>query len=538
MERTNCNAVITVQKAWYLPGASLQSMPSYVTVEVRSIACGQWKQSVNLPLEALTTARLKKACHFLRTPGKRADLEELDCQLVEQLQAGLSADTIERGYYLDHSGIIQFPDSTVRFLAGEELIPDHCSRSYLCSPNLSDMRLAGDGSTGWETMAAELSLAPKPALLTLAYVLLTSVRSLLLESGIDYAAILYILGGQGLGKTTLAKRTAGIYQGPRGEVVGLVQAGSSSAGVESLMASFRDQPVIVDDLCLSAGRETARQRRETGAKLVRIGAGDVPIVKRFGQQTRETRCCAGIILTAEFPLENASDLSRCILVPVRKRLDLADTWNPALIGDMLRCFLNWFSLHHKEALGHLSAALAGSDIQESEPRVCTNYNCLRWAFQMFLRSLVSKGMHPARNNQLSLRMDRAINLALRQYQLQKEKLDMTIRRGNLPYCILEGYRNKAFHLTKNVEKLNRHDGIVWKNDLCLRPKILLAYIRKQPGYQDYTQNRLSMELADLSALVLQEENSYTVHIAKSEHSQIPRVYRIKLNVLKKTAQKE
>lgn len=196
------------------------------------------------------------------------------------------------------------------------------------------------------------------------------------------------------------------------------------------------------------------------------------------------------------------------------------------------------TLLHIANANYLSAALAGSDIQGSEPRVCTNYNCLRWAFQMFLRSLVSKGMHPARSNQLSLRMERAINLALRQYQLQKDKLGMTIRRGNLAYCILEGYRNKAFHLTKNVEKLNSHDGIVWKNDLCLRPKILLAYIRKQPGYQDYTQNRLSMELTDLSALVLQEENSYTVHIAKSEHSQIPRVYRIKLNVLKKTAQKE
>lgn len=47
-----------------------------------------------------------------------------------------------------------------------------------------------------------------------------------------------------------------------------------------------------------------------------------------------------------------------------------------------------------------------------------------------------------------------------------------------------------------------------------------------------------MELADLSALVLQEENSYTVHIAKANHGQVPRVYRIKLDVLKKTAEKE
>lgn len=533
-----CNAKITVEKAWYHPGSSFRAIPSHLSVTITSTPSAQWEQRVNLPLQEFTAARLQQACPFLRIVGKRAALEELDCQWMAQLQERLTNGTVEQGYYLEDSGIVQFPDSSVHFLAGGEMIPDGIGRAYLCPPELSCTRLMGDGSTGWERMEWALSQAPKPALLTLAYVLLTSVRSMVLSRGIDYQAVLYIVGGQGLGKTTLARRTAAIYQDAQGVCTGLVQAGSSMAGVESILVSCRDQPVIVDDLCRSAGRETARQRREVGAKLVRIGSGDLPILKKLGQQTRETRCRAGVILTAEFPLENASDLSRCILVPVRKRLNLSADWNPALIGDMVRCFLTWFSSHHQEALRQLSADLAAGKLQKLEPRIRINYGCLRWAFHCLLSSLADQGMNPACTSNLGRRMDKAVDQALQRYWEEKKRLEQTIRRGNLSYCIWEGYCHKEFDLTKNIGKINRHDGILWKGDLCLRPKILLAYIRRQPGYQGYTQNRLSMELADLSALVLQEENSYTVHIAKSERGQVPRVYRIKLDVLKKTAEKE
>lgn len=533
----NCNANITVEKAWYRPGASFRAMPSYLTIKITDASSRQWEQRINLPLQGFTAVRLKQECPFLRISGKRADLDELDYQWMAQLQARLTAGTVEQGYYLEHSGMVRLPDGSIHFLAGVEMIPDNTGRAYLCPPELHNMRLMGDGSTGWERMEWALSQAPKPALLTLAYVLLTSVRSMVLERGIDYQAVLYIVGGQGLGKTTLARRTAAIYQGSQGEVAGLVQAGSSMAGMESMLVSCRDQPVIVDDLCRSAGRETARQRREVGAKLIRIGSGELPIVKKLGQQTKETKCRAGVILTAEFPLENASDLSRCILVTVRKRLNLSDAWKPTLIGDMVRCFLFWFSSHHQDALRQLSADLKAEKLQALEPRIRTNYSCLRWAFQCLLCSLADQGMDPASSYKLGQRMDKAIDQALTRYWEEKEKLELTIRRGNLSYCILEGYRHKAFRLTKKAENLKNHDGILWKGDLCLRQKTLLAYIRRQPGYQGYTQNRLSMELADLSALVLQEENSYTVHIAKSDQGQVPRVYRIKLAVLKKTAQK-
>lgn len=107
--------------------------------------------------------------------------------------------------------------------------------------------------------------------------------------------------------------------------------------------------------------------------------------------------------------------------------------------------------------------------------------------------------------------------------------------GNLPFCILEGYKNKAFDLAKKIEKLSKNDGIVWKNDLCLRREALVQFIRQQPGYHDWTSNRITRALKDINALALQEDEAATVRLTKEEN--VPRVYRIRLNVLKETAKK-
>lgn len=152
----------------------------------------------------------------------------------------------------------------------------------------------------------------------------------------------------------------------------------------------------------------------------------------------EKRCHAGVILTAEFPLENMSDLSRCILVPVHEKLELTPFWIPAVIGDMLRVFFTWFSAHHIEALKTLTDSFHKGWKPKLETRVRTNYICLKW----------------------------------------------------------------AFHLAYSIEKLKKKDGVMWKDDLCIRPQRLLSFVRQQPGYHQYTCNQLTQELMDLGALVI------------------------------------
>ena len=385
---------ITFTTAWYQLKQNLRSDPAYISLCIRSNRGQTCDKQIVLSPEQIHAAQLKKICPFLRIPGSRKEVQHFNEELLAKLEHELAFGEIERGYYLEQSGVINFPDGMIRFLAGSELIPDNISRTYLTASYLDNVRLVGEGTTSLQEMEWALMEAPAQALLTLSYVLLTSVRSLVIEQGIDYRAVLYILGGQGLGKTTLAKRTAGLYQTEDGYVSGLVQAGSTMAGIRDMLIRFRDRPVIVDDLCLSAGKDTERRRREVGATLVREGSGNTPIIKKSGSGAVESHCHAGVILTAEFPLANLSDLSRCILVPVNEKLELAPSWTPTVVGDVLRRFFTWFSDHRIAALNTLTESLNEGWKLKLEKRVRTNYICLRWAFRTLLECLADSGMAP------------------------------------------------------------------------------------------------------------------------------------------------
>ena len=129
-------------------------------------------------------------------------------------------------------------------------------------------------------------------------------------------------------------------------------------------------------------------------------------------------------------------------------------------------------------------------------------------------------------------MDDALCLALDKHKALKKEIEEKIPKGNIAACILCGYRQGAFDLAKKPEKPEIHEGTIWERDLCLRPEALIRFIRLQPGYHDWSRNRITQSLKDIGALVLQEENASTVHIAKD----LPKVYRIRLDVLKDVAE--
>lgn len=165
--------------------------------------------------------------------------------------------------------------------------------------------------------------------------------------------------------------------------------------------------------------------------------------------------------------------------------------------------------------------------------IATNYACLEAAFQSFLRSLGEVGVAPNEVNLSLERMGKALDKAMEEHQAMIEQIKDRVQVGNLSFCILEGYRNGAFDLAKRIEKLIKHDGIIWRGDLCLRKDALIQFVRQQSGYHDWTSNRITRALRDINALVIQEEGTAMVRLAKGES--IPRVYRIRLNVLKDTA---
>lgn len=367
--------------------------------------------------------------------------------------------------------------------------------------------------------------------------MLTSVRSIIQEHNINMQAVLYVTGKQEMGKTTLVSRIAGIYQDVSDrKIIGLVQAGTTAAAMDDLLITLRDQPLIVDDLCLSAGKSVARKRRELGAAVIRQGTGQQPILKKRGKKCIRFQCVAGVILTAEFTLDNMSDLTRCLIVPLTEQLYLADELTPDVIGDAVRMYSEWFSLHAQEEIETLHQSLKQKNVMDLEPRVFTNYICLGWAFSALKRCMAAQGLPQSTLDSLTDRMNHAILLSIEVHdQLRRELLDKEPL-GNIAWCILRGFQEQCFDLCKNIDKLQKHDGILWRDDLCLRPEALISFLHQQPGYQDIHKSKITRYLKDNRALAIQEDETDTVHLKKSTKEQhIPRVYRIQLSVLHKIA---
>ena len=329
----------------------------------------------------------------------------------------------------------------------------------------------------------------------------------------------------------LAERIAAIYT-KKGRPCGIVQAGSTLSASNDMITSLRDQPVIIDDVCNSAAPEVKREGLKLAAQLIRQGTGVTPIIKRSGKDTVQLSAEAGLIFTAEFPLENLSDLTRCIIVPLQEQPFIPDQLTPALIGDVIRFYSSWFCDHADEEIKHFRSAPVVRAAVKMDKRISNNYRFLQAAFGSFLRFL-SDSVISCDESQLLMRLNDAMEYALWYQQGMIESLLEDVPVGNLAFCLYDGFENEAFDLAKKISKLEKHEGILWKGDLCLRAEPLVKFVRTQRGFHNWSPNKITRALKDYGALVLQEENAATVHLVKNT----PRVYRIRLNILKESAER-
>ena len=476
MMKTNGTPEISVLATYHEPSANFNDPPCYVKFQVRGT---NWQTILTLPMKEFNANGIHAACAYVPSYSGKVR-SAFDDKALASLVNGLRHGSVQRGYYLGRLGAVRFPDGRICFVRGSELIGS-CSRPVLINPELSNIRLMRTKQNESLFQLVPLLLqSPPQALLVLSFVIFSSIRSVLVESGFDPQAVLYIVGKQGLGKTTLARRIAGIYE-CAGRTVGIIQAGATHAAVNAAMASLRDQAVIIDDLCLSASRDTARKRVDLASELIRQGTGVIPISKMKGNKIVELPCETSLIFTAEFALQNLSDISRCVIVPVQKQLNLPDELTPMLIGDAVHFYSTWFCEHSEQELDHFQQIINNRENSDMGTRIDINYSLMRASLQSLLHSLHDLGLPSDLEQVLSDRMEMALSDAIQVHQNSIAHLKSQFPVGNIAFCILEGYRHGAFDLTSKIKRLSKHDGIVWKGDLCLRKDPLISFVRQQPG---------------------------------------------------------
>ena len=249
------------------------------------------------------------------------------------------------------------------------------------------------------------------------------------------------------------------------------------------------------------------------------------------------RCEAGVLLTAEFALDNASDLTRCIIAHVREPLNLPEELNSSFISQLAYAFLSYFLDNAEALLKELHNNIRNNTINALEDcdqeRVRTNLLTLRWAFEIMLRAIAQQDGLNNQYDRLRARFDDSLHGSVATQNELLQKIRANIPEGNIAYILLCGYRNKDFNLLKSqnkLDKLHKKDGVIFEGDLCLRSASLQSFVRSHNGYQNYNLSKIINELMDYGALCIQEEGTKQVKLSKD--SNVPRVYRIKLDVLK------
>ncbi len=518
----------------YYSGSPGQYVPEVVKVKI-NFQSG-YTVTKYVPVKDLNYRYLHRVEPMVSCPGSRQKGlfdEYLTCLLrgaiIDQNSASPS------GVYFNKYGWNQLPDGGYVFLFGKKVI-GKCEQPYCVAPELPSFKHQKDGRAlckltdalyGSHAIASEMA----------AYIALTTLRSLIIESGVNVQAAGYIYGAQGVGKSTLAKRMAS-YIKEEDEVrpANFFDASSTNAALRDAMVTYHDLPVIVDDLCFSAGRQTERKRIETAAQLLRQAANDTMITKMsYDRQKINMYCGAGVIITAEFTLENASDITRCIMFPMKETPELDERIQPELVCEAMLGLAEWFQINGENQLEKLKQYIIDyySDDTEIDNRMRTNYAALCWSLNCLMLAAEKQGISQSITKAVKKNYHIAERDAL---ALQKDLLEQIERskpKGNIAYILYEAYDEGLFRMAKKVEKLEVKDGIIWKDDFCLRKAPLENYIRKQPGYHDYTITKITRYLKDIGALYTNESGSDQVHISKDA----PRVYRMKVNVLKENSEK-
>lgn len=528
-EKLIANAFVRVTAAYWSLLHHNNDTPDVITLEL-TFEKGT-PVTVTLPLSELTAnALVVRAPLFVCQAGQGAVLRDY---IIHELLVALHTGAFQRGWFFEQNGLHQLPDGRTVYIMGNRLL-GKCLEPYLIADTVSCFR-ANTDTFDPSAFCNLLRQSPPQVILSFGYILLSCIRSCVLHSHRPLQGVLYICGPQGLGKTTLATLLTSWFNGDNsGRSALLYEASSTAAATREAMVLFRDLPLVIDDLCLSASRSTAQKRMDLGAQLLREGANTSRIIKKLPNgKTAQLDCAAGLILTAEFDLENESDVTRSIFVPIDCHLDIPKALTSRMIGGAIIAFLEWFVCHYDSVAARLEEAPVLNMDAVSSSRAKNNYANLFQAFYIWycsLTAMVSEEVGQSLLNKLcaGIRQSNAHQISvLHNIQMRKPK-------GNLAYILLGGFEQGAFNLTSKIKKLQKHDGIFWKGDLCLRRDALERYVRTQPGYQSWSLHMIVQQLRTYGALVIQESDTAQVHIGDSSL----RVYRIRLDVLEINAQGE
>ena len=418
-----------------------------------------------------------------------------------------------RPLYLHQHGLCRLGNGRWIYVAGDEVLGMPDGMEYELSKSMLQVHLAWDPT--YSVISAVTALCQRLEKLDSllmpiwAFTIFSSLRSSIAALNLTTLPTLAILGGQNLGKTTVAQRYMLLYSDNSrpGRCVAQVDAHSTAAATIDQVVKFRDQVVLIDDMAKSAAASEEQARRNLIAELLRFASNDVDRVKMNPSKQAEALFCqAGVAFTGEFWLHNPSDLSRMIAVEIREQMHGGDPTERTVAATAFRYLILWLLPRLDEELDQLRQALNG--IAEGDNiRLRKNRMVLLWALKVFYDFACHVGAVNSRyadqaisraNHVLNGLLDRQI----REIELSRQNIPV----GNLSWYILSSYGKGLFHIVERNDLRSKADCLVERDALCICSDTLLRFFGENTPYRSLTKREMNRRLAEEGALSRRKED--------------------------------
>ena len=450
--------------------------------------------------------------------NRKSIIEDIHYQYHHILQKHKST----RKYCIEQHGL-QKIDNNLCYVFADQLI-GKCNNDFIIDPSNKYYTKTSNIDNPLTKLCKELYNVDKNVLIGIAFLFTSLIRSWITEQTDSWQAVLAITAKQSYGKTTLAHKLTDWIVNNQNQPCLQFSAGSTQAAIRDMLINAKDLPVVIDDLCLSASSSLQRNYHHIASAFVREGSNSAGIIKKNSKGgTTQLNCKAGVILTAEFALENASDITRTIYLRIKHPLNLTDTLSSELIGSACIDFLKWFMNNEAKAKIILSEMLLKkSNFDNINYRVQRNFSILDTVFQLFILAAKECNLDSKYEKSLNNNFHKALCKSI-SYQ---QDLLSECHKPELADVILSCCEKKAFNLCKKKRKISNHDGVICDNNLYIRSNALESIVSMQKGCSSYTLSSMIKKLNQYNAIVIHEDGTYQCKIYNV------RVYHINLKALK------
>lgn len=480
-------------------------------------------QTIVWPAEQLDRLNLEKLIPGCISRGTRGySTRNL---VITYLRMQLSQCDLPRGQYFDQTGWQQidgrhhyFPDPAPENRLAEP--PEGGSPPYLIAEGASIFRLSVDPTlsvaTAVEHLIRTFGRHFDIYLPVWGYSLFSVCRSFLQDSGLPTACILYMIATQGFGKTATAKALCQLFDDSSGSIADVYDAGSTMSAMERALMTTRDRSVLLDDIYIGTNKTKQRERLASAAALLRFAANETSRTKTQGSKNVSVSCAAGLVVTDEIPMEESSDVTRCIIVRLREKL--ADSSHPVDLEALrhtaataMQGFLAWFGERYEEFRSRIKIEMESQlAAVESAPneRVKKSLFELYWLICRFSDYAEAVGAISAIAKE---KLIHATEQALTDvwHNIAKELRRIENRPETIQEAIVSGVKQQAFGYST-------HKGCI-----CVKLSALTEYLKKLYNRSDLSEQYVAALLRENNLLSIDASGKSTKKIKGKRYLCIP-----------------